>query len=357
MRGPFVLSVVLWVVASNLTALAQLQSGRIVGNVYDPQHLAIPGASVMVTNMATNITKTVTSDSGGNYVVTPLDPGLYSVSAAASGFQISVRNGIELTVGQSARVDLTVSLQAAGAELQVTAEAPLLNTEAGNLVQVINNTQIVDLPLNGRSFHELARLAPGTALLAPTGNVQRVRPELVNGNVISGIRGSQTIFLLDGVDVSEEHQGGTWIQTSVDALQEFSVQQNAYSAEFAGAGGTLNSITKSGSNQFHGALFEFLRNDKLDARNAFAQTREVLKRNQFGATFGGPMTIPHVYHGSNKTFFFVSYEGQRQREGQVDIRFVPSPAQRNGNFSGLRPIFDPTTTRPNPSGSGVVRTQ
>ncbi len=357
MQRRALISVVLCIAAAHVMAVAQLQSGRIVGNVYDPQHLGIPGGSVTVTNTATNVSKAVTSDSSGSYVVTPLDPGIYSVSAIAAGFQVVVRNGIELTVGQSARVDLSVSIQASGAELQVTADAPLLNTETGTLMQVINNTQIVDLPLNGRSFHELARLAPGAVLLAPTGNVQRVRPELVNGNVISGIRGSQTIFLLDGVDVTEEHQGGTWIQTSVDALQEFSVQQNAYSAEYAGAGGTLNSITKSGTNQFHGAVFEFLRNDKLDARNYFAQTREVLKRNQFGGTFGGPLSIPNLYKGTNKTFFFVSYEGQRQREGQVDIRFVPSLAQRNGDFSGLRPIFDPQTTRPNPSGSGVVRTQ
>src|SRR5206468_10510885 len=138
-------------------------------------------------------------------------------------------------------------------------------------------------------FHELARLAPGAVLLAPTGNVQRVRPELVNGNVISGIRGSQTIFLLDGVDVSEEHQGGTWIQTSVDALQEFSVQQNAYSAEYARAGGSFNTTTKTGTNSFRGNVFEFLRNDKFDSRNFFSPTRAILKRNQVGGTIGGPV--------------------------------------------------------------------
>jgi hypothetical protein len=351
------LLLVLCVLAGHTTVFAQLQAGRIVGNVFDPQHLSVPGAIVTVTNVATNISKTVITDFAGNYVVTPVDPGIYSVSAEAPGFQTVRRNGIELTVGQSVRVELRLSIETASAELEVTAEAPLLNTEAGGLVQVINNTQIVDLPLNGRSFHELTRLAPGAVLLAATGNVQRVRPELVNGNVISGIRGSQTIFLLDGVDVSEEHQGGTWIQTSVDALQEFSVQQNAYSAEYAGAGGTLNSITKSGTNQVHGTLFEFLRNDVLDARNYFAQTREVIKRNQFGGTLGAPVSIPNVYDGRNKTFFFVSYEGQRQREGLVDVRFVPSLAQRNGDFTGLRPIYDALTTRPNPSGSGVVRTQ
>ena len=128
----------------------------------------------------------------------------------------------------------------------------------------------MDLPLNGRGFHELARLTSGVALLPPTGNVQTVRPEAVNGNVIGGVGGAQTRFLLDGVDVTEEHQGGTWIQTSVDAVQEFSVQQNAYSAEFHGAGATFNVTTKSGGNMFHGGVFEFLRNDAFDAKNYFA---------------------------------------------------------------------------------------
>lgn len=199
---------------------------------------------------------------------------------------------------------------------------------------------MVDLPLNGRSFSELGRLSPGAALLPPTGNTQLVRPENVNGNVISGVRGGQTSFLLDGVDVTEQHQGGTWIQASIDALQEFSVQQNAYSAEFARAGGAFNATTKSGTNNYHGDLFEFLRNDKLDSRNFFSPTREILKRNQFGGTFGGPVRIPKVYNGTDKTFFFISYEGERQRDGVVFNSTVPSGAQRNGDFSasGLNEI-------------------
>src|SRR5436190_11747134 len=329
-----------------------------VGTVYDPQHASVAGATVTVTDVATNLSKRVTADGAGDYVVTPLDPGTYSVSATAPGFQTTVRSGIELTVGLSARVDLELRIGETTTEVRVTTEIPLLTTESGTLGQVISNTQIVDLPLNGRSFTELARLTPGATLLPPTGNTQLVRPENVNGNVISGVPGSQTTFLLDGVDVTEQHQGGTWIQTSVDALQEFSVQQNAYSAEFARAGGSFNITTKSGSNRVYGNLFEFLRNDKLDSRNFFSPTRAILKRNQFGGTLGGPVVIPHVYNGKNKTFFFVSYEGQRLRQGQVFNSTVPSAAQRNGDFSaaGLNRIFDPLSTVPNPAGSGNVRT-
>src|SRR5262252_1929926 len=287
------------------TLAAQLQTGRLVGTVLDEQRAAVPGATVAVTNLATNISRTVTTDGEGNYVVTPLEPGIYRISASLQGFQTTIRDRVELTVGQSARVELTLALGALSTDLVVTAKAPLLNTESATLSHVVTNEQIVDLPLNGRSFHELAKLTPGTALLPATGNVQTVRPEIVNGNIIGGISGQQTRFLLDGVDITEEHQGGTWIQTSVDALQEFSVQQNAYSAEFHGAGGTFNAVTKSGSNAFRGSVFEFLRNDALDAKNFFAAQKEKLERNQFGGTLGGPVL-------KGRTFFFASYEGQRR---------------------------------------------
>ncbi len=331
-------------VISGATIYAQLQAGRILGTIFDPQKAGIPGATVTVTNLATNIARTAVTDSEGNYVITPLDPGTYSVSAEVPGFQKAVREGLVLTVGQSARVELSLNLGALTTEVQVVAEVPLLNTESATLSQVITNEQIVDLPLNGRGFHELARLTSGVALLPPTGNTQPVRPEVVNGNVIGGVAGAQTRFLLDGVDITEEHQGGTWIQTSVDALQEFSVQQNAYSAEFHGAGATFNVTTKSGGNTFHGSLFEFMRNDAFDSKNFFAATKEKLERNQFGGTLGGPVTIPGLYDGRNKSFFFASYEGHRRTQGVTDVSVVPSAAQRQGDFRGLAPIFDPLTT-------------
>ena len=255
-----------------------------------------------------------------------------------------MREGLTLTVGQAARVELTLNLGGLSTEVQVVAETPTLNTESATLSQVITNEQIVDLPLNGRGFHELARLTSGVALLPPTGNTQPVRPEVVNGNVIGGVAGAQTRFLLDGVDITEEHQGGTWIQTSVDALQEFSVQQNAYSAEFHGAGATFNVTTKSGGNTFHGSIFEFTRNDAFDSKNFFAVNKEKLTRNQFGGTLGGPLMIPRLYDGRNKTFFFASYEGHRREQGVTDVSIVPSAAQRQGDFSGLAPIFDPLST-------------
>jgi len=331
-------------VLAGTAAFAQLQSGRILGTVFDPQGAGIPGATVTVTNLATNVARTTQTDSEGNYVITPIDPGNYRVSAEISGFQTAVREGLTLTVGQAARVELTLNLGGLSTEVQVVAETPTLNTESATLSQVITNEQIVDLPLNGRGFHELARLTSGVALLPPTGNTQPVRPEVVNGNVIGGVAGAQTRFLLDGVDITEEHQGGTWIQTSVDALQEFSVQQNAYSAEFHGAGATFNVTTKSGGNAFHGSIFEFTRNDAFDSKNFFAVNKEKLTRNQFGGTLGGPVMIPGMFDGRNKTFFFASYEGHRRQQGVTDVSIVPSAAQRQGDFSGLNPVFDPLST-------------
>ncbi|HYW48183.1 MAG TPA: carboxypeptidase regulatory-like domain-containing protein [Bryobacteraceae bacterium] len=334
------------VLCGNMEVFAQVQAGRIVGTIYDPNRAVVPGAVVTVKDSATNISKRVVANEAGDYVVTPLNPGVYSVSATAPGFETSVRSGIELEVGQGGRVDLELTLGAPNTQVEVTSTALLLNTESGSLGSQISNEQLVELPLNGREFHELAQITPGAVLLGATGNVQLVRPEYVNGAVIGGVAGLQTSFLVDGVDVTEQHEGGTWIEPSIDALQEFSVQQNAYSAEFKRAGGAFNATTKSGSNRLHGNAFEFLRNDFLDARNFFSITRAVLKRNQFGGTLGGPVVVPHVYNGKDKTFFFISYQGMRLRQGSPANSTVPSAGERTGDFSapGLNTIYDPLTT-------------
>jgi len=328
-----------------VAAVAQVQTGRIVGSVADSEKAALPNATVTVTEAATNQTVTVTTNERGDFVVTPLNPGFYRVSVSRAGFQKTVINSVEVQVGQSARVDVVMKVGEVTSTVEVTSSAPLLDTESGTLGHVVTNTQIVNLPLNGRSFYELARLTPGAALLPGGGNLLRIRANFSSGTAISGVRGRQTTFLMDGVDITDHHQGGTLIHTSIDALQEFKVQQSAYSAEFSHAGGLLNGSTKAGTNAFHGGLFEFLRNDKLDARNFFAREREVLKRNQFGGTFGGPVSLPKLYNGRDKTFFFASYEAMRERQGLVFNSIVPTAAMKRGDFSALttRRINDPAT--------------
>jgi hypothetical protein len=323
---------------------AQVEQGRFVGHTQDTTGAAIVGANVEATNVATNIVQRAQTNEGGDFTITPVLAGSYILTVTAQGFQKATTKVIEVQVGQIVRQDLVLPIGTANTTVEVTTTTPLLSTDSATVGTVLSNKQVVDLPVNGRGFYRLAQLTPGAALLPPTGNSLAIRPEVVNGNVISGIRGSATSFLMDGVDVSEQHQGGTFIQTSIDALQEFSVVQSPYSAEYNRGGAFFNATTKPGTNRYHGVLFEFLRNDVLDARNYFSLTRQRQKRNQFGGNIGGPVNVPHLYHGKDRTFFFFNYEGQRLRVGLVNNIIVPSDARRGGNFSDLlssnRIIYD-----------------
>ena len=333
--------------------LAQIQTGRIVGTVYDPNKAVVPNASITVTHHATGVARKAASNEIGGYVVPALDPGVYDVSVTAAGFRTTVRSGVEMQVGRDLLLDLELVLGETSAVVEVTSEIPLLSSESGTLGHVMTNQQIIDLPLNGRGFNELARLTPGVVSLPGTGSVNRIRPEFFNGTTISGVRGRQVSYYLDGADTSEQHQGGSWIQTSIDALQEFSVQQNAYSAEHSRSGSFFNATTRSGANTVRGTLYEFLRNEKTDSRNFFLADREILKRNQYGASIGGPIVIPRLYNGRNRTFFFTNYEAMRERTGLITSRTSPTAAMLAGDFSapGLNTLYDPLTT-----GAGGTRT-
>ena len=323
-------------------AAAQLSAGRIVGTVTDPSKAAIPRATVVVTDTATNVATTVVTSDHGDYVVTPLNPGVYSVTVTLDGFQTAVVEAVAVQVGQSTRADVQLTIGALTESTVVHTATPLLDTESGTLGHVVTNTQIVNLPLNGRSFYELARLTPGAVLLPGGGNLLRIRANYISGTAVSGVRGNQTTFMLDGADVTDHHQGGSLIQTSVDALQEFKVQQSAYTAEFSQAGGALNATTKAGADQFHGTVFDFVRDDAFDARNFFARETEKLKRQQFGGTLGGPIL-------RKRTFFFASYEGMREQQGLVFNNNVPTAAMRAGDYSAsTRIIHDPITRLPFP---------
>jgi hypothetical protein len=321
---------------------AQVQAGRIVGTVRDPQQATVPRATVTVTSSATGQSLNVTTNDRGDYVVTPVNPGRYQVTVTLQGFQTAVVNAVDVPVGQSVRVDVELNVGTLAEATEVTASVPLLDTESGSLGHHVTNTQIVNLPLNGRSFYELARLTPGAAGLPGGASVVPIRANFINGTAISGVRGSQLTFQIDGVDVTDHHQGGSYIQTSIDALQEFKVQQSAYSAEFSQAGGMLNAATKSGGSEFHGGLFEFLRNDRFDAADFFVRQKQKLDRHQFGGTLGGPLV-------KGKTFFFLSYEGTRESRALPVNLTVASAAMKRGDFSGIRNrIYDPLTGQPFP---------
>lgn len=177
-RSLYVLSLIGACLLTGATAFAQLQAGRIVGQVFDPQHAAVPGATITVTNAATNVAETVKTDASGNYVVTPLDPGTYSVSATAQGFETEVRSGIEITVGQAAEVDLNLHIGAANTKVVVTSSGPILQTQSGSLDVTVDNTQVESLPLNGRQFTQLAALSPGVAPLPASGTRRMSAPKI-----------------------------------------------------------------------------------------------------------------------------------------------------------------------------------
>ncbi|PYT24892.1 MAG: TonB-dependent receptor [Acidobacteria bacterium] len=327
---------------------AQTTTGSIVGTVTDPSGAVIAGATVTVTNMDTGIAVKTPSDSTGNYVATPLPVGRYSVTVEAAGFKKSVRSDITVNVQDRVRVDAALEVGAVTDTVEVAAAAPLLQTDTSYLGQVVGSQEIVDLPLNGRYFTRLAVLTAGTA---PTPN--GARDEKTGGFSSNGVRPYQNNYLLDGVDNNSLSEDLVSDQSFVigpppDAIAEFKVQTNSMSAEFGRSGGAVLNVTiKSGTNELHGTVYEFLRNSQLDAKNFFDDPTQPIppfKLNQFGFSVGGPVIFPKAYNGKNRTFFFFDYQGTRVRTGHTFLASVPPTTWRNGDFSGFAPIFDPDST-------------
>ncbi|HEV8454909.1 MAG TPA: TonB-dependent receptor, partial [Gemmatimonadales bacterium] len=345
-------SVVLTAVLVASARLGSAQTAQVSGFVRDASEALVSGAEVTVTQTDTGVDRKAVSNVGGYYLVPFLPPGRYKVAVRAQGFKPVDREGITLAVDQAARVDFVLELGQLTDAVEVTADAPLLETESSSLGQVVSRRAIVDLPLNGRNYLQLAKLAAGV-VEPPAGD----RAITGGSFVANGVRATLNNFILDGVDnnsriVDIQNSSNVVIQPSVDALSEFSVQTHNFSAEFGySAGAVVNAVIKSGDNTFHGSAFEFARNDALDARNYFsnpAEKKPELKRNQFGGTVGGPIV-------RNKTFFFASWERTRETRGLTFLTTVPTAAMRGGDFSGERTLFDPATTRTNPAGAGSIR--
>ena len=318
------------------------QTGTIQGIVKDQSDALIPGAQVTVTNLETGLRREGATNESGLYIFPGLPVGRYKVSAASKGFSTSEVPDTKLDVGQSARFDFLLKPGTLTESVDVNATAALLDSETSTVGQVIDNKRIVELPLNGRNFLELARLTAGAA--AARGS----RPQGEGVFAAAGQHGYQVQVNIDGVDNSTTYSGGPvgfeaqGVKPSVDAVGEFRVVTNNLSAEYGGRmGGQVFVNIKSGTNQFHGSAYEFLRNAKLDGTNFFANRAGALKppykQNQFGATLGGPIK-------KDKTFFFASFEGTRTRLGRSFTSTVPLAELRNGDFNRIRPVFDPATT-------------
>ncbi len=316
---------------SLLTLLhAQNPTATLVGTIKDSSGAVVPAATVEVENIDTRINRTVQASAAGDYTVVSLPPGQYQVTAKATGFK-NVRATATLQVGETRRVDVAMEVGAVNETVTVTSSsAAALNTEQASVGQVVDSQRIVELPLNGRNFYQLATLAPG-AISAPAAGSTRSNYVSV---YLGGTRARKTAFYLDGIDTTETQFGGTYISPSVDAIQEFRVQSSNMSAEYGRSGGNLNVSLRSGTNDFHGSAFEFVRDDSLSARNFFSRGDQTLRRNQFGGTLGGPIR-------RSKTFFFANWEATRQTQGQTSNLQAPTEDMKRGIFPANITIKDP----------------
>lgn len=311
----------------------QVDTASIVGIIKDPSGAVIQNARVTVTNVATGETQTVTTGNNGSYLFPYLRVGNYSVTAEAAGFKRAATNGITLNVQDRKEVDIPMELGTANQEVKVTESEPLIDTQTADVGHVVDSQQVNDLPLNGRRYDQLALLAAGVN--SPSASFQQ-RAEGVFS--VNGNSSTQNNFVIDGADNNSyttnlQDQSAQTVQPAVDSLQEFKLQTRDYNVEYGrSAGGVINATLKSGTNAFHGDLYEFFRNADLDANDFFlnraGQPRFAFQQNQFGATLGGPIR-------KNKTFFFVNWEGTRIRQGQTLVGTVPTPLMRQGNFTEL----------------------
>jgi len=323
--------------------MVQVAASQLSGDISDPSGKAVAGATIHIIEMNSNAEMSAVTGSQGNYVVFPVKPGIYRVTVEAPGFQRLVREGIRMSTGERVRVDVHLEVGTASQSITVSGDAPILRDSSGNLGQVVDSDKIVDLPLNGRSFVTLSQLSAGVEL-PPNSTLPR----------INGGRPRTNEYLYDGISVLQPEPGQVAFMPVIDSIQEFKIESNSPSAEFGRFnGGVVNLSMKSGTNHLHGSVFEFFRNEALNARNLFAPAtaanphKPEFRRNQYGFVLGGPIQ-------ADKTFFFVDYQGSRQLIGRVRTSTVPTLAQRNGIFASA--IFDPATTHTDAS-DNIIRDQ
>ena len=321
----------LWLLLRGGVTWAQVTTGTISGTVKDTSGAVLPGAKVVVLNEGTGISRTVETDAAGRYSAPSLSLGNYRVTGSQEGFQTEVRSGIVLTVGREAVVDLSLSVGAVTQTVEVQGEAPLVESTTASLGSLVDDRTIRALPLNGRSYDQLALLQPGVILFDP-GTINDTTFQSGTGKRFSvgGQRSFSNNFLLDGTNISDEGNGtpggAAGTNLGVDTILEFKIFTNSFKAEFGRTSGSVvTAITRSGTNSFHGTAFEYIRNSALDARNFFdvGSSPPPFKRNQFGGVLGGPIK-------KDKTFFFGGYEGLRQGLGTTLIATVPTLPSRQG---------------------------
>ncbi len=328
---------ILWLLALILFSFpvaAQQITGNLRGTVTDPSGAVVQNAAVVATQTETGLTRTATSRRDGTYLLPEMPVGHYRLEVTAKGFSKYSQEGISLNVNETAFLPVRLALGTEKQEVNVRADAQMIQSTVTSLGKAVLSRELLSLPLNGRNFSQLGVLQPGVTPITPGlaeagGTLREGQAYAVNGQ-----RPESNNFLIDGANNFSSVDGGFILKPPIDAIAEFRILTNGANAEFGhSAGSTTNIITRSGSNSFHGAAWEFLRNDAMDARNYFAQQVEPLKQNQFGGSLGGPIR-------KDKTFFFAYYEGFRNRQGETQSATVPSVLERQGNFSQT---IDPST--------------
>lgn len=325
---------------------AQVNTGAVLGTVTDSSGGVIPSAEVTLTNQQTGVTSSGSTNQSGNYAFRGLLPGAYRIEVKAAGFETFQETDIPVQVSQINTRDVALTVGQSKTSVTITAPAVALQTASAALGEVINEQLVHDLPLNGRNFTQLLTLTAGAAAPSTAGSWGNPQSGTYILPSINGQNPQSTQWLLDGSNNTSNFSGGISVAPIVDNIQEFKVVSHSDSVDYGGAlGGYVDVVTKSGTNRFQGVAWDFLRNDKFDARNTFLPDVNPLKQNQFGGNFSGPIK-------RNRAFFFGSYQGLREHIGSTALYLVPTPAMGNGNFTGEQPIYNPYSTRPDPNNPG-----
>ena len=346
MRAKAISLFILALLVFQSAAIAQTYRGSVRGTVSDNSRTRLSGALVRLIHIETNEARTTTSNDEGEFTVSALPPGQYRIEVEQTGFK-KYSQELSLQVNQEHRLNISLEIGSIAEVLTVTAVEAPIKRDSASIGTVIENRQIIGLPLDGRNFLELTLLAPGTVPAAP-GSASSVRGDFAFN--VNGAREESNNYLLDGTYNVDPKLNTFGVKPPVDAVREFEVLTSTYDAAFGrNAGAQVNVVLKSGTNSFHGTVYEFIRNDALDARNFFApadQDAPAYRRNQFGASFGGPIS-------RDRTFFFADYEGTRVREGITRVANVPTLAERRGDFSDslFRAPINPFTQQPFPGNS------
>jgi hypothetical protein len=320
-------------------------TGTIVGTVVDSTGALVAGAQVRIIETDTNISAQTSTSSSGSYALASLKPGTYRIIVAAKGFETTTASNVVLAVGSQQRVDLRLAPGSEQQTVNVNAEAVGLDTENAAVGQVVTGEEIVDLPLNGRNFTQLLLLNSGA--VSNSGEQGSLRANEGNALTIQGSRPTSNQYFLDGININDTYYQTPAVVPSIDILQEFQEQTKGYSAAYGGGANQINLSTRSGTNQIHGTAYDFFRNDALDAKGYFTPAgskNPPLRQNQFGYVLSGPVVIPHLYNGRNRSFFLANYEGLRSKTSTNNFRNVPTVEEKGGQFTD--PIVNPFTKVP-----------